>query len=157
MFPDNTLDTSDWETYRNEEFGFEVRYPRDWDISVRSAKEIREENSSVDYSDTLIGVVLFDTNEPYSSFYVWAYNHSVDTVLKKQERPHFIDPGPGPVKETIINGVKTYYFLRHDESEAHLGVYYLGDSNRGYEISHTTGDDNEATFQQILFTFKLIK
>src|SRR3989344_6261725 len=65
-FPDNTLDTSDWQTYRNEEFGFEVRYPRGWDISVRSAKEIREENSSVDYSDTLIGVVLFDTNEPYS-------------------------------------------------------------------------------------------
>ena len=27
------IDTSDWKTYRNEEFGFEFRYPSDWTIS----------------------------------------------------------------------------------------------------------------------------
>jgi len=28
--PDGTIDTSNWQTYRNEEYGFEVRYPEDW-------------------------------------------------------------------------------------------------------------------------------
>ncbi len=27
-----TIDTSDWLTYRNEEYGFEFKYPRDWNI-----------------------------------------------------------------------------------------------------------------------------
>lgn len=29
--PENPIDTSDWKTYRNEEYGFEVKYPKEWD------------------------------------------------------------------------------------------------------------------------------
>jgi hypothetical protein len=40
------LDTSNWKTYRNEEFGFEVRYPaKDWDI-VKSVDGITVKNVS---------------------------------------------------------------------------------------------------------------
>jgi hypothetical protein len=35
-FRNNTLDMSDWETYKNEEFGFELRYPRDWRVKYRA-------------------------------------------------------------------------------------------------------------------------
>lgn len=33
----NNVDTSDWKTYRNEEFGFEVRYPSIWEMDIQSS------------------------------------------------------------------------------------------------------------------------
>jgi hypothetical protein len=36
------IDTSDWKVYRNEDYGFEVRYPRDWVV-----KDIKAEESHV--------------------------------------------------------------------------------------------------------------
>lgn len=32
----DVIDMSDWKTYRNEEFGFEVGYPKDWEVDVQS-------------------------------------------------------------------------------------------------------------------------
>ena len=32
------IDTSNWKTYRNEEYGFEVKYPEDWDTREVSSK-----------------------------------------------------------------------------------------------------------------------
>jgi hypothetical protein len=35
------VDTSDWQIYRNEEFGFEVRYPTDWETTHFKTEEQR--------------------------------------------------------------------------------------------------------------------
>jgi len=36
------IDTSDWLTYRNEEYGFEVKYPREWSlVDLKNGKEVR--------------------------------------------------------------------------------------------------------------------
>ena len=32
VFPENKVDTSNWKVYRNEKFGFEIKYPVNWEV-----------------------------------------------------------------------------------------------------------------------------
>jgi hypothetical protein len=50
-FPQNTYDTSDWKTYRNEEYGFEIKYPSEW---------------RVDFTDTTNNTPLGTTGNGFS-------------------------------------------------------------------------------------------
>jgi hypothetical protein len=40
MGRETALDTADWKTYRNEEYGFEFRYPKDYTIDKSNVKSI---------------------------------------------------------------------------------------------------------------------
>jgi hypothetical protein len=41
------IDTSDWKIYRNEEFGFEMKYPRDWTNENRESVVLFSENGPI--------------------------------------------------------------------------------------------------------------
>ncbi len=53
-FEETTFDTSDWQTYRNEEFGFEVKYPDDFRVFDRQLNK-----SNVVNLPGSIGIVEF--------------------------------------------------------------------------------------------------
>lgn len=39
------IDTSDWKTYKNEEYGFEIQYPKDWKVrEMKEGKKVDEED-----------------------------------------------------------------------------------------------------------------
>ncbi|MCR4306671.1 MAG: hypothetical protein NUV42_01750 [Candidatus Yonathbacteria bacterium] len=78
--PESTIDTSDWQTYRNEEFGFEVRYPYSTGSVNTEAgvdekgvwffeEEKREKGIFVTFSNTphdfLIGVDVYPSSVSY--------------------------------------------------------------------------------------------
>ena len=48
--PKEEIDTSNWKTYRNEEYGFEVKYPEEWEISSEKASGSQEQNTKLQFS-----------------------------------------------------------------------------------------------------------
>ncbi|PJE51607.1 MAG: hypothetical protein COV29_00400 [Candidatus Yanofskybacteria bacterium CG10_big_fil_rev_8_21_14_0_10_36_16] len=60
-------DTASWQTYRNEEFGFEVKYPEDWEIDVsdfesgRNTKYEKEFNISPVYNVPSLSCLYVDS------------------------------------------------------------------------------------------------
>ena len=61
-FPENILDTRDWQTYRNEQLGFEVTYPRGWRVESHFAPNGTSEFVEffrIDESGKSVSVALF--------------------------------------------------------------------------------------------------
>lgn len=134
--PEPTLDTSGSKTYRNEQYGFEVKYPENW--SVRT--EIGGDNIFRFYKtsdlDTRIRVSVTDRPENIEGF----------AEIKMRKRTE-VD---GVAAEKLLGG---FYAAEGQEwivQIEHGSFYYLVYGN-GYNT------EQEEIFDQFLSTFKFIK
>ncbi len=170
-FSNNTLDTSDWETYRSEMYGFEFKYPKGWLIKDRLAigkNKITGEDSVFFYDSGSAGSLIFQTNSDTSSvnlFEVEVHDYSLTESIDSFKKN---EVGGGVVE------VKDYFRLNNTIGIKARVTDYTGDYGvevyDSYVLSGRAGANN-VTFlfrgvskdkykdelEKIILSFNLIK
>ena len=113
----NDSDTSDWKTYRNEEYGFEVRYPSEWKV---------EEEERGQYV-----LITFGPESPYDFLMsITAYQRSSLDILEQYatEITNFIRNDMSDANGRLL--IKSTYFNPNNNLEYYEYSFVVG--KRGY-------------------------
>ena len=149
-------ETASWQTYRNEEFGFEMEYPEDWIVNVDTLASRVDEISRIDEirsSRTESFITISEMDPENLSFDEWI---GLVSLLADP-------PLPRPVGEyaTFINGVRAYRFDSYpsDRPFAEISETFIeSPTNRIFNLNATSAvkEDREVV-NQILSTFRFIE
>ena len=146
---------SDWKIYKNTEYGFEFKYPNDW--------EIIKQNVSEGAKDDLNMGLWLDGNPQGKEYH---FEGSSDcpltiTVYNKQFDQNAQEFSGAIKNEKIINGFKFVEFFRKGTTypDSHYFVYKLTDNSFIKIVDNTKTTDIKllSVFDQILSTFKFTK
>lgn len=155
---------ADWKIYKNEEYGFEVKYPRD--ASFSSNEE--EDNTRFDIigfgnqenyksgDDVLeVNIVKLPLNTDFQQW--WKEN-----VVCEETEPLCFYPVSYDPEKVELNGYSAFKvfvpFGGYGDTSVDRSAYYLQKENYIYNIVVVPSwKENIATVNQILSTFKFIK
>ncbi len=157
-------ETADWQTYKNEEYGFEMKYPNNWHVEL-SNYQIEFRNMSIEeiknFSDGLppIERIELQIKTWYSSLAEWEDEFEEQMVLMKEA-------GFGDAliekEEITVGGLSGYKivvsFSQDESSKAYVGIFKEGklyEFNQLEPIECYSG--NCGTFSQILSTFRFLE
>src|SRR3989344_2419810 len=125
---------NEWLTYRNEKYGFEVKYPVDWEVNV--SKQTDLENlyfSFINKGVEIVGLGVFHGTI------------AIDVLDRIFPRPE--------VKNLVVNGINMINL-----SDTTYDIYFeKGDLVYYFMKSMFAQEEDDKIIKTILFTFKFFK
>lgn len=145
-FPNNALDTSDWQVYRNDKFGFEVRYPRDWEV---------KDFSKFDGYDRRIAFHPPWGEGADEGVWFLAYEDSLENTY---DRIISRAPSINYTKKIsyVNNAIITQFFgtLLFEDKLFNFKTYVISNENKTFEFNDLPSGYFQQELEQILLSFK---
>ena len=144
---ESVLDLSNWQTYRNEEYGFEFKYLKDWKINNTTNQNFSERRYRIGENIIFIDIIPLDKNEIISC--EEGYNTRCNVVKINNGKAVIQYNMDGSIIAQVNSDNKYLIDLKLSCDDIKEGM--VGES--GYCIINDLKLD---TFNQILSTFRFI-
>lgn len=141
-FPDNNLDTSDWKTYQNKEFGFEVRYPSDWKVLEYEHPKGLFSFYHSRYAGNDNGIYIDAT---YNDDFVCGFDDCKNIIVNNM-KGHYLYKG---VPRTIFSEIGI--ILKNKDNSSNYSVYVFEDKQNSGNLNY------KDVFEKMLLSFKSIE